>query len=118
MNMDNTTELEQRLAMAKALFSGLRGVEVDARTRTLSAEYSRSLLGSPWVDETDTDTRAYAARFFGSLQELAKATSLIERWRFRFDADNNPLDPDQARAFISDFFRVQYHQPRNYHDFT
>ncbi|MEH6581586.1 MAG: helix-turn-helix domain-containing protein [Halioglobus sp.] len=118
MDMDNTTNLQQRLAMAKTLYSALQGIEVDLETRSLSAAYSKNLFTSPWRDEADATTQAYAGRFFKALPEMGAATGLSQRWQHCFDADNNPGNPDQARAFISDFFRVHLHHPRDYHNFV
>lgn len=118
MDIDNTTVIRQRLAMAKALYSGLRGAKIDLETRSLSSAYSKNLFTSPWRDEAESSTQAYAGRFFGALREMGTATGLSQRWQHCFDEDNNPRNPGQARAFISDFFRVHLHHPRDYHNFV
>lgn len=118
MDMDNTTDLQQRLAMAKALYSGLRGAEIDLETRSLAASYSKNMWVSPWRDEADAMTRSYSRRFFAALHAMGTETRLAERWQHCFDEDNNPGNPNQARAFISDFFRVHLHHPRDYHNFV
>jgi AraC family transcriptional regulator of arabinose operon len=118
MNMDETIEVQQRLAMAKVLYGALNGAEADPKTLSLSASYSRNLFVSPWRDSSDSGTQEYARRFFGALHEMGTATGMAERWRRHFDADNSPRDPVQARLFISEFFRLHLHYPRDYHNFV
>jgi AraC family transcriptional regulator of arabinose operon len=49
---------------------------------------------------------------------MGKSTRLRDRWRHIFDEQHNPVDTDLARLFITDCFRVHYHLPRTYYDFT
>ena len=118
MDMDNTTESHQKLGMAKALYSGLCGVEPDAESKTQAVSFSKHFFDSPWRDESDATSRAYARRFFDELPKLAKATGLLDRWKHCFDGDYNPLSTDGAHAFITDFMRAHLHYPRKYHDFV
>lgn len=118
MNMDYTVDVKYRLAMAKALYMGLRGLEVDQETSELASSYSKELFISPWRDPTDYRTQAYGIRFFDALKTMGNTTKMIERWQRHFDEDNLPHSPDLARAFISDFFRIHLHYPRDYHDFV
>jgi AraC family transcriptional regulator of arabinose operon len=118
MDMDNTTEIQQTVAMARMLYSGLRGAEVDAETRSLSVLYSKKLFTSPWRDEADSTTQAYAGRFFRALRDMGNTTGLLGRWQYSFDQSNSPKSPIQAQAFISDFFRTHLHHPRDYHNFV
>lgn len=116
--MDNTTDIAPRMAMAKSLYCGLKGATVDAETRALSVLYSQKLFTSPWQDDADTVTAAYGERFFHALRDMDIATRLSGQWAHAFDRDNNPTDATQARAFITDFFRVHLHYPRDYHNFV
>ena len=118
MHMDNTTDIDQRQAMAKTLYSALRGAEVDSETRSLAASYSKNLFTSPWRDEAETTTQVYASRFFNAVQEMGKTTRLADQWQHCFDENNTLKDPDHARAFLTEFFRVHLHHPRDYHDFV
>ena len=104
--------------MAKALYSGLRGVDIDLETRALSTLYSKKLFTSPWRNESDVATQAYGRRFFDALEDMGSKTGLAQRWQHCFDAHNDPVDAEQARAFLSDFFRTHLHYPRDYHKFV
>jgi AraC family transcriptional regulator of arabinose operon len=116
--MENTTDIESRLAMAKMLYLGMQGLEIDQKTRLLSTEYSRNLFSSPWRDAMEPSTQAYGSRFFEALHLMGNTTNLVERWHSCFDRNGLPNDPLQARSFISDFFRVLLHHPREYHNFV
>lgn len=118
MDMDKTTDIETRLAFAKALYLGLSGEDIDAKTRAKAIKYSENLFVTPWKDQSDSLTQAYSQRFFGSLADMGESTSMMERWRPWFDSQGEARDPEQARLFISDFFRVQLHYPRTYHNFV
>ncbi|MEH6592603.1 MAG: helix-turn-helix domain-containing protein [Halioglobus sp.] len=116
--MDNTTEIVQRMAMAKALYSSLCGADIDLKTRSLAASYSKNLFTTPWRDQSETTTRVYGKRFFNAVHEMGKMTHLADQWQSSFDENNTPRDPDQARAFITEFFRLHLHYPRDYHNFV
>lgn len=118
MDMDNTSELEYRLATAKMLYMALQGLQVDHITRSKSAFYMRNLFVSPWRDATEHSTQAYGERFFDAVRAMGDSTRVLRRWRDLFDRDYNPQDPERARAFISEFFRLLLHQPRDYHNFV
>lgn len=118
MDMDNTTVVQQRLAMAKTLYCALQGLDVDLKTRSLSASYGTNLFVTPWGDGADPATQAYTDRFFDAARDMGTATGLIEHWQHCFDEGNNPTDPEQARAFISKFLRGMLHHPRDYHNFV
>ena len=61
---------------------------------------------------------SYASRFFKALNHIGNTTNFVDRWQKHFDQDHTPYDPQQAHTFISEFFRLLLHQPRDYHDFV
>ncbi len=118
MDMDYTVEVKYLLAMAKALYLGLRGLEVDQETREYSAAYSEYLFVSPWRDLSDSSTQVYVNRFYDDLKKMGNTTKLVDQWQEYFDEDNLPQNPDVARAFVSAFFRLHHHRQHDYHDFA
>ena len=118
MHMDDPIETQKCLAMAKALFRALRGKEVDRATRQQAADYSNKLFVTPWRDETDAETQAYAQRFFAALTNMGDATSTVARWRHSFDQHDIPKSMQQAQDFISEVMRLLLHYPRDHHSFV
>lgn len=118
MSMDKTTEIQLRLAMAKTLYMGLNGVDVDNKTKNMAARYSQNFIKMPWKDSSDASSNAYGMRFFNSLKEIGSSTHLVSSWQHIFDEHYSAKNADLAKKFISDYFRTQQHQPITHHDFS
>lgn len=117
MNMDNTIETTQRMGLAKMLYQALRGVYPDQETLDLSAKYASKLFTTPWRDRADPNTQAYTDRFFEALQTMGNSTDIVARWQDRFGQDDFPGSPELAREFLTEFFRIHLHLPRDHHNF-
>lgn len=118
MNMDNSTAGKEEQALARAIYCGLLGTEIDQRTRSMAAIYANNLFVSPWQDESDAVTKAYGQGFFTTLRDMEKATAMAARWGHGFTANNTPISSTVARDFLTDFFRRYLRQPRDYHHFV